>query len=140
MGLESGHAIDSSLALLRIFYDLGVRYMTLTHNCNVPWATNSFIDQQPNAAQFGGLTHFGRKVIQEMNRLGMMVDLAHTSYQTQLDALDESKAPVIISHSSIFTLCANTRNVKDDVLLKLVAYSTRFQKKVVNYFQCSVHF
>ncbi len=122
LGLESGHGIDSSLALLRMFYDLGVRYMTLTHNCNVPWATNSFIDQQPNAAQYGGLTQFGRKVIQEMNRLGMMVDLAHTSYQTQLDALNETKAPLIISHSSIYTLCNSTRNVRDDVLLKLVAF------------------
>ncbi|CAF0784069.1 unnamed protein product [Brachionus calyciflorus] len=119
LGLESGHAIDSSLAILRVFYELGVRYMTLTHNCDVPWATNNQIDRLANASSYGGLTKFGRKVIQEMNRLGMIVDLSHVSYQTMLDALDESKAPVMFSHSSVYSLCNHVRNVRDDVLLKL---------------------
>ncbi|CAF0784089.1 unnamed protein product [Brachionus calyciflorus] len=121
IGLESGHAIDSSLAILRIFYNLGVRYMTLTHNCDVPWATNNRVDRLPNSTDYGGLTDFGRKVIQEMNRLGMIVDLSHVSYQTMLDALDESKAPVMFSHSSVYSLCNHVRNVRDDVLLKLKA-------------------
>ena len=121
IGLESGHAIDSSLAILRIFYSLGVRYMTLTHNCDVPWATNNKIDGYANASSYGGLTAFGRKVIQEMNRLGMIVDLSHVSYRTMLDALDETKTPVMFSHSSAYSICNHTRNVRDDVLLKLKA-------------------
>jgi membrane dipeptidase len=120
IGLESGHAIDSSLAILRVFYNLGVRYMTLTHNCDVPWATNNLVDRFANASSYGGLTKFGRTVIQEMNRLGMIVDISHVSYQTQLDVLEESKAPVMFSHSSVFALCNHSRNVRDDVLLKLV--------------------
>lgn len=95
--------------------------MTLTHNCDVPWATNNLIDRFPNATLYGGLTSFGRTVIQEMNRLGMIVDLSHVSHQTMLDALDESKAPVMYSHSSVYALCNHTRNVRDDVLLKLKA-------------------
>ena len=94
--------------------------MTLTHNCDVPWATNNLIDRYPNASMYGGLTAFGRKVIQEMNRLGMIVDLSHVSHQTMLDALDESKAPVMFSHSSVYSICNHSRNVKDDVLLRLV--------------------
>ena len=121
LGLESGHAIDSSMSILRIFYNLGIRYMTLTHNCDVPWATNHLVDRLANASDYGGLTNFGRKIIQEMNRLGMMVDLSHTSHQTMLDALDESKAPVIFSHSSVQAICNQSRNVRDDVLLKLVS-------------------
>ena len=83
-------------------------------------ASNNQVDRNTNASLYGGLTKFGRKIIQEMNRLGMMVDLSHTSYQTQVDALDEAKAPVIYSHSSVYSICNNTRNVKDDILLKLV--------------------
>jgi membrane dipeptidase len=120
-GMESGHAIESSLSLLRLFYDVGVRYMTLTHNCNTPWATQNQVDVDPNSADAKrGLTDFGRLVVKEMNRLGMLVDLSHTSYQTQLDALSVSRAPVIYSHSSVYALCSSTRNVKDDVLRKLV--------------------
>ena len=93
--------------------------MTLTHNCDVPWATNNLIDRYPNASLYGGLTKFGRSVVQEMNRLGMIVDLSHVSHQTMLDALEETKAPVMFSHSSVYSLCNHTRNVRDDVLLKL---------------------
>ena len=119
MGMESGHAIDSSLAILRMFYDLGIRYMTLTHNCDLPWATNHNVDKFANASLYGGLTSFGRKVIQEMNRLGMIIDLSHVSYRTMLDALDETKAPVMFSHSSAYSICNQTRNVRDDVLKKV---------------------
>ena len=93
--------------------------MTLTHNCDVPWATNNRVDRLSNASAYGGLTQFGRKVIKEMNRLGMIVDLSHVSYQTMKDALDESKAPVMFSHSSVYSICNSSRNVRDDVLMKL---------------------
>ncbi len=87
------------------------------------------IDGFSNATQYGGLTKFGRRVIQEMNRLGMMVDISHTSHQTQLDALDETKASLIFSHSSVYGVCNHTRNVRDDVLFKLV-----INIKAFNYF------
>ncbi len=121
LGLESGHAIDSSLATLRNFYRLGVRYMTLTHNCIVPWATTHIVDQWANASLYSGLNEFGRTVVEEMNRLGMIVDLSHVSHKTMLDALEVTNAPVMFSHSSVFALCNRTRNVRDDVLLKLVS-------------------
>lgn len=121
IGLESGHAIDSSLGLLRMFYELGVRYMTLTHNCNLPWATQNQVDGWANASLYAnkGLTKFGRTVVIEMNRLGMLVDIAHVSLRTMLDVLDTSKAPVIFSHSSVWGICNHTRNVRDDVLRRL---------------------
>jgi membrane dipeptidase len=132
LGMESGHAIDSSLAILRVFYELGIRYMTLTHNCNLPWATNHLIDRQANVSLYGGLTEFGRKVIKEMNRLGMIVDLSHVSYQTMIDALDETKAPVMFSHSSVFAVCNQSRNVRDDVLEKLVFFYNFFKLALYN--------
>ncbi len=114
LGAEGGHSIESSLGVLRQLYEVGVRYMTLTHNSNVAWA-DSATDQPAH----GGLTAFGRRVIREMNRLGMLADLSHVSPQTMHQVLDESEAPVIFSHSSAFTVTASPRNVPDDVLRRL---------------------
>jgi membrane dipeptidase len=114
LGAEGGHAIAGSLGVLRMLYALGVRYMTLTHNVNVGWA-DSATDQK--AA--GGLTDFGRDVVREMQRLGMLVDLSHVSVSTMNDALDLAQAPVIFSHSSARAVCDNPRNVPDEVLARL---------------------
>ena len=114
MGAEGGHSIGSSLAVLRTLHALGVRYLTLTHNDNVPWADSA--TDEPIA---GGLADFGREVVREMNRLGMLVDLSHVSPATMRDALDTSIAPVIFSHSSARALVDHVRNVPDDVLTRL---------------------
>jgi membrane dipeptidase len=114
LGAEGGHAIASSLSVLRMLYALGVRYMTLTHNRNVGWA-DSATDQK----EAGGLTDFGRDVVREMQRLGMLVDLSHVSPDTMHDALDAAVAPVIFSHSSARALCDNPRNVPDELLARL---------------------
>jgi membrane dipeptidase len=95
MGLEGGQAIDSDLAILRTYFALGVRYMTLTHTNNTPWA-----DSSAKPPEHNGLTDFGKQVVREMNRLGMMVDISHVSDKTFYDALETSSAPVIASHSS----------------------------------------
>jgi membrane dipeptidase len=114
LGAEGGHAIAGSLGVLRMLYALGVRYMTLTHNANVGWADSA--TDQPAA---GGLTDFGRDVVREMQRIGMLVDLSHTSPDTMRDALDVAAAPVIFSHSSARAVCDHPRNVPDDVLARL---------------------
>jgi membrane dipeptidase len=114
MGAEGGHSIDSSLGVLRMLFALGVRYLTLTHNANVPWA-----DSATDEHVLGGLSAFGREVVAEMNRLGMLVDLSHVSAATMSDALDASEAPVIFSHSSARALVDHGRNVPDDVLERL---------------------
>ncbi|WP_188235968.1 dipeptidase [Sphingopyxis sp. LK2115] len=111
LGIEGGHSIGSSLAVLREMYGMGVRYMTLTHGRNVPWA-----DSATDAPQHGGLTDFGRQVVQEMNRIGMIVDLSHVSEATMKDALAASKAPVMFSHSGVRAVNDHPRNVPDSVL------------------------
>ncbi len=116
MGAEGGHSIGNSLGTLRTLYRLGVRYMTLTHNDNTDWA-----DSATDRVVHGGLTNFGREVVAEMNRIGMLVDLSHVSADTMRDALDVSIAPVIFSHSSARAICDSPRNVPDDVLTSLSA-------------------
>lgn len=115
LGMEGGHAIENSPGALRAYYDLGVRYMTLTHNSHNAWADSA--TDQP--AHHHGLTPFGENVVREMNRLGMLVDLSHTSPETMHDALRVSMAPVIFSHSAARALCDVPRNVPDDVLRQL---------------------
>jgi membrane dipeptidase len=114
LGAEGGHAIAGSLGVLRLLYALGVRYLTLTHNANVGWADSA--TDEPKA---GGLTDFGRDVVREMQRLGMLVDLSHVSTDTMRDALEVAAAPVIFSHSSARALCDSPRNVPDDMLARL---------------------
>jgi membrane dipeptidase len=114
LGAEGGHAINNSLGVLRMLYELGVRYMTLTHNSNVDWA-----DSATDEPVLGGLSDFGRDVVREMQRIGMLVDLSHVSPDTMRDALDVAQAPVIFSHSSAKAVCDCPRNVPDDVLARL---------------------
>jgi len=116
LGVEGGHAIENSLAVLRLYYELGVRYMTLTHNGTLDWA-----DAASDSARHDGLSRFGEEVVREMNRLGMLVDLSHVSPATMSDALDVSQAPVIFSHSSARALTDHLRNVPDSILLRLPA-------------------
>ncbi|PIB07993.1 membrane dipeptidase [Streptomyces sp. HG99] len=116
MGAEGGHSIDNSLAVLRRLYALGVRYMTLTHNDNIAWA-----DSATDVPAVGGLSAFGREVVREMNREGMLVDLSHVAATTMRDALDTTAAPVIFSHSSSRAVCDHPRNIPDDVLERLPA-------------------
>lgn len=114
MGAEGGHSIDDSLGVLRTLYDLGVRYMTLTHNTNTAWA-----DSATDKPAAGGLTAFGEEVVREMNRLGMLVDLSHVSPDTMRAALRVTEAPVLFSHSSARAVCDHVRNIPDDVLAAL---------------------
>jgi membrane dipeptidase len=111
IGMEGGHSIDNSLGVLRMTYALGARYMTLTHTKNNDWA-----DSSGDNSQHHELTAFGEKVVLEMNRLGMLVDLSHVSDETTRSALKVSKAPVIFSHSSARAVCDHPRNVPDDIL------------------------
>ena len=109
-------SINNSMATLRSLYELGVRYMTLTHNANTDWADSATDDPKHN-----GLTAFGVEVVREMNRLGMLVDLSHVAPQTMRDALAASRAPMIFSHSSSRAVCEHPRNIPDDVLAALPA-------------------
>lgn len=114
LGAEGGHSIGDSLATLRTLYAMGVRYMTLTHTSNVAWA-----DSGTDEPGVGGLSPFGREVVREMNRLGMMVDLSHVAPSTMHAALDVSAAPAFFSHSNTLALCSHPRNVPDDVLARV---------------------
>jgi len=114
MSIEGGHVIDSSLAVLRAFYDLGIRYMTLTHFTHTPWADSSGEPPRSN-----GLTEEGKEIVSEMNRLGMMVDISHVSDETFYDVLETSAAPVIASHSSCREFSSHPRNMSDDMLRAL---------------------
>jgi membrane dipeptidase len=114
LGMEGGHAIENSLGALRSYYALGARYMTLTHNVTLDWA-----DAALDSARHGGLTEFGREVVKEMNRLGMLVDLSHVSPGVMSAALDVSEAPVIFSHSAARALVDHRRNVPDSILARL---------------------
>jgi membrane dipeptidase len=116
LGMEGGHVLENSLGALRAYYDLGARYLTLTHNVTLDWA-----DAAADSATHDGLTEFGREVVREMNRLGMLVDLSHVSPATMSDALDVSEAPVIFSHSSARALTDHVRNVPDSILRRLKA-------------------
>jgi membrane dipeptidase len=142
LGAEGGHSIDSSLGTLRALYRLGVRYLTLTHNENTPWA-----DSATDAPAAGGLTLFGREVVREMNRLGMLVDLSHVAPETMRHALDTSEAPIIFSHSSARAVCEHPRNVPDDVLARLatngglcmVTFVPQFVSQAVRDWDLEVH-
>ncbi|MFQ5675117.1 MAG: dipeptidase [bacterium] len=116
LGMEGGHAIENSLGALRSFYRLGARYMTLTHNVTLDWA-----DAVMDEPKHNGLTEFGKEVVREMNRLGMLVDLSHVTPNVMSDALEVSEAPIIFSHSSARALTDHPRNVPNDVLRKLPA-------------------
>ncbi|PWW76285.1 hypothetical protein C7212DRAFT_196855 [Tuber magnatum] len=113
MGAEGLHQIGNSASNLRLYHSLGVRYVTLTHNCNNRYADSAL---PVNSTLWGGLSGDGKDIVKEMNRLGMIVDLSHTSHDTQMDTLEVTSAPVIYSHSSAYALCDHPRNVKDEAL------------------------
>src|SRR6202022_54886 len=116
LGVEGGHMINSDLSVLRSYAALGVRYMTLTHSGNNNWA-----DSSTDKAVHNGLTDFGKDVVRELNRLGVMVDISHVSDKTFRDALAASKAPMIASHSSCRAICNAPRNMSDDMIKALAA-------------------
>lgn len=116
VAVEGGVGLEDSLEILSIFYRLGARYMTLCHNETISW-----VDSTTDVKRHGGLTNFGVRVIHEMNRLGLMVDLSHTSHTTMRQVLDHTKAPVLFTHCNAFSLCSHPRNVPDDVLDRIPA-------------------
>jgi membrane dipeptidase len=127
MGMEGGHMIDSDLGVLRMYAALGVRYLTLTHSVNDEWA-----DSSTDKPAHNGLTDFGKQVVQEMNRLGVMVDISHVSDKTFYDALAVSQAPMIASHSSCRALCDVPRDMTDDMIRALAAKGGVIQ---INYYR-----
>ena len=129
LGAEGGHSIEGSLGALRMLFELGVRYLTLTHGDNTPWA-----DSATDRPAHGGLTAFGEDVVREMNRLGMLVDISHVAVTTMHDALRVSRAPIIASHSSAGALAPHPRNVPDDVLAEIGARGGVVMVTFVPYF------
>ncbi|MEI9811665.1 MAG: dipeptidase [Acidobacteriota bacterium] len=121
IGIEGGHAIEDDLGLLRQYYNLGVRYLTLTHTNTNNWADSAGDITRTDVKHHGGLTDFGKQVVREMNRLGMMVDISHTADATFEDALAASSAPIIASHSSCRALTNHPRNLTDDMIKRLAA-------------------
>lgn len=121
MGIEGGHAIEDSPRLLRDYYRLGIRYMTLTHWNTNSWADSSGDINNPAVQHHNGLTQQGKDIVHEMNRLGMMVDISHVADKTFYDALDASQAPIIASHSSCRAVTNAPRNMTDDMISKLAA-------------------
>lgn len=119
MGIEGGHAIEDSLRTLRMFYRLGIRYMTLTHTNTNNWADSEADLSNPKVKHHNGLSDFGREVVREMNRVGMMVDISHVADKTFFDVIETTRAPVIASHSSARALAGHTRNMNDDMLRAL---------------------
>ena len=119
IGIEGGHAIEDSLRLLRDFYALGVRYMTLTHTNTNNWADSSGDMDKPGIKHHNGLTDFGKQVVAEMNRLGMIVDVSHVSDKTFWDALETSRAPIFASHSSCRAICNVARNMTDEMIVAM---------------------
>ena len=136
IGMEGGHSIDSSMAMIRLYHKLGVRYMSLTHFCNTPWADHSSQDDTVIGLpdKIGGLTEFGKKVVLEMNRVGIIVDLAHVNAQVMRDALEISKTSVIFSHSNSAAVFNNSRNAPDDVLMMLKQNNGVIMVNFVGYF------
>lgn len=120
IGIEGGHQLGNSLGALRLFFETGARYVTLTHNCDNAFGTSWISVGQRNGREDSGLTKFGHSFVWEMNRLGMMVDLAHVSPNTMRDVLRIARAPVIFSHSGAYGVAKHLRNVPDDVLKALV--------------------
>lgn len=116
--MEGGHSIDSRFSVLRSFYELGVRSMTLVQACHVPWAEAALADDTPSVPSLGGngLTNWGKELVLEMNRLGMMIDVTHASKKTVLDVLQISKAPIVYSHSASMARHRFSSNVPDDIL------------------------
>jgi membrane dipeptidase len=117
LGAEGLHQVGSSIGVIRQFFDLGVRYITLTHNCDNPFATAA--STITATEKDGGLSEIGKSAVLEMNRLGMMIDLSHVSHKTMRDVLDITKSPVMFSHSACYAMANNYRNVPDDVLARL---------------------
>ena len=115
LGIEGGHQVGNSIASIRQFYDLGVRYITTTHNCDNAFATSASTVAM-GAAEDHGLSRFGHEYVREMNRIGMMIDLSHVSHQTMRDVLSVTRAPVIFSHSGAYSVQRHLRHVPDDVL------------------------
>lgn len=138
IGVEGGHQTGNSLGALRLFFESGVRYMTLTHNCDNAFAT-SWVSVDSKSREDAGLTRFGQNLVHEMNRLGMMADLAHVSPNTMRQVLHVARAPVIFSHSGAYSVHKHLRNVPDDVLTALKQNGGIVMVPAISFFMNSEH-